>query len=609
MHISLRVSNRSIAKDIAASIQNEWLVILKNMKTTDVNLTRGRLVLSHPGLISPSELSSETGLSVNHIVRELLSNNIPIGYLAANQAGYLIEDYRAIEKETENDGTPITNSIVLNDAFEKGRPFTFEMSLKPINYKSTLKKILSFGHSDEAAFKIPDRKNALAVFDLPGIRLDTSNIVFSRLRYYSLSFSKISEPETNGKISMESSASATPPALPCICCRPEKGALRCSWIAENFIEKKSANWKPDEKKKMAGLCATFIELMNDPMIGELDRELIWRYESLLRRMPSDRYQAARRHKTDDAKTLIELADKNNEPRLSSLSVEKYMTAVSRMFSWALDSLILTANPARGAFEKGKRLARDQDERDKFENSELAAIFSVDWFKTGTGEKNKHGRYHQFRPYYYWLPLLGLYTGARLNEISQLYLSDIHSENGHIPYIDFNDRSDDDTKASDKSLKNRNSKRAIPIHPKLIALGLIDYAEALKKEGYTRLFPELKHSDIKGYGKAAGKWFNESLLSSKLKMPRNGRKTFHSFRHTFITALYNLDIPEDIQAQISGHSRGESMGARRYRKDAETERLLKYLEKVDFELPNIHSFKISDGLKAVMDALARKRPIE
>lgn len=52
--------------------------------------------------------------------------------------------------------------------------------------------------------------------------------------------------------------------------------------------------------------------------------------------------------------------------------------------------------------------------------------------------------------------------------------------------------------ADKSLKNINSQRQMPIHPELIKLGFLKYVEALKANGQERLFPELKHNEIKGY---------------------------------------------------------------------------------------------------------------
>ena len=74
---------------------------------------------------------------------------------------------------------------------------------------------------------------------------------------------------------------------------------------------------------------------------------------------------------------------------------------------------------------------------------------------------------------------------------------------------------------------------------------------------------------------------------------------------FKTALSELEVPADIQSQLAGHSRGNTITAARYRKDAEAERLLSYVKQICFELPPIIDFDVSDGLDAVKDALRRK----
>ncbi|MCZ5067667.1 integrase, partial [Escherichia coli] len=68
----------------------------------------------------------------------------------------------------------------------------------------------------------------------------------------------------------------------------------------------------------------------------------------------------------------------------------------------------------------------------------------------------------------------------MNELCQLYLSDIRmSENG-VSYLDFNLDSPDkvmDTEAeADKSLKTLNALRQVPIHPRLIELGFLEYVK-------------------------------------------------------------------------------------------------------------------------------------
>lgn len=356
-------------------------------------------------------------------------------------------------------------------------------------------------------------------------------------------------------------------------------------------------------------CGAFVELMNDPPLGALNRQLIWDYEVKLRKMPENRYSAARRHNTQNANQLLALAEEHGEARLSSASVQRYMDSLSSMFAWAVDNMILSINPAKGAIEKQKKLTREQDERAQFDKADIDKIFSAHWFSTGTGERNKRGRFHLFRPHFYWLPLLALYTGARLNELSQLYLNDIKTTESGIHYIDFNLDSADktDIDAPDKSLKTINSKRIIAMHPRLVELGLPSYARALSDAGFSRLFPELKYDSVKGYGKPAGSWFNERFLGKQLGMPRNGLRTFHSFRHTFITALSELEIPSDIQSQIAGHSRGTTITEVRYRKDAEAERLLNYIEQLTFQLPDITAFKIAEGVESIKHALMRKAP--
>jgi len=379
---------------------------------------------------------------------------------------------------------------------------------------------------------------------------------------------------------------------------------------EKFFEHKS-NWGLDQRKKMETCCGCFVELMDDPRLGTIDRDLIRRYVEKLRLMPSNRYQAARRHGTNDAAKLLELAEKYNEERLSEKTVESYLTMLAQAFRWAVAEDYLNKNPAEHISQKSRGVAvRAQDSRDVFDQHELNAIFSAEWFQYGGAKINKAGELTSFKPFYYWLPLLALYCGARLNELSQLYLSDIvEYEPGKI-FIFIDEATPDSTntknpiKADDKSVKNRNSKRVIPIHSKLIKLGLLDYKNALHSNGHDRLFPELKHDRIKGYGKAAGKWFNEYFLGTQLKFKRDGTKTFHSFRHTCITELIDNSAPENIISSIAGHERGSSMSLKRYGKDRAT-RLTPYIESLDFKLPTIQPFKVTEGIVAIKQALRRR----
>ena len=565
-------------------------------------LPEANVLMARKAVVSISELSAAIGLPAEHVLREVLNSNIPVVYEAHSLPGFLVDDFRKVDSESEIGG------FVINSAMDMGVHHAFSRFLKPFHLRDTLLNIIETGFSEEIVFRIPNQKWQAAFFDLPGIRVTAHTALILRIHADQF-FNPPSCPAPSSTFAKAyESQPLLNPELSYACCRPDRAKELVSSLMDQFLTRKQIKWKPDQQKRMATQCGAFVELMNDPPLGVLNRQLIWDYEIKLRKMPENRYSAARRHNTQDANKLLALAEKHGEARLSSASVQRYMDSLSSMFAWAVDNMILTINPAKGAIEKQKKLTREQDGRSKFGISDLEKIFSAHWFLTGTGERNKQGRFYQYRPHFYWLPLLGLYTGARLNELSQLYISDIRVTESGVNYIDFNlDNADKiDIDGSDKSLKTVNSKRIVPLHPHLIELGLPDYVQALSNAGYSRLFPELKRDEIKGYGKPAGSWFNERFLGKQLGMARDGMRTFHSFRHTFITALSELEVPSDILSQLAGHSRGDTITTVRYRKDTEADRLLNYVMPLNFLLPSIIPFKTSDGLDAIRDGLKRKK---
>jgi len=198
-------------------------------------------------------------------------------------------------------------------------------------------------------------------------------------------------------------------------------------------------------------------------------------------------------------------------------------------------------------------------------------------------------------------------------LAQLYIEDICVDVAGISYIDFNlvgeGKLDLDTtesrSTSDKSLKTINSQRTIPIHSCLINLGFLDYVEALRSAGHTRVFPELKFDETKGYGKAAGSWFNERYLGNTLGIPRDGRRSFHSFRHNYATALGAAHLATSLKSDLMGHSRSKALVESRYDKGASMAQFKEAIDALVYPLPMISKFDIKSGLEAIKHALNLK----
>ncbi len=366
-------------------------------------------------------------------------------------------------------------------------------------------------------------------------------------------------------------------------------------------------WGEDQTRRMTTEASLFRDLMGDPELGEIELETIDRYASRLAQLPTDIYLAKRRFGTDSLDDLIRIAEREGLERKRDATIKGHIGRLSEILAFGVRKHMLRFNPASD-YKRGDgrfNVPRAQDERHAFTSQELSLIFGQDWFTTGSGSFNRAG-WTTWRPHYYWLPLLGLFTGGRINELSQLYLSDILQSEGGQWYLDFNLTGTDKIDEKDKSLKTINALRVVPLHDRLVQLGLPEYVQALREAGHKRLFPELKRDPVKGYGKPASSWFNERFLGRTLGIERNGMKTFHSFRHTFLTATERLGTPERVMAQIAGHQRGDTESWNRYAKDRDANQLAPVVNGLAFpEVDGITPFIASEGIRAIRCAERQK----
>jgi integrase len=150
----------------------------------------------------------------------------------------------------------------------------------------------------------------------------------------------------------------------------------------------------------------------------------------------------------------------------------------------------------------------------------------------------------------WAMVLGLYTGARVGEIAQLFLRDFAIVDG-IPCVYFVADSDGQT------LKTKASKRLVPLHPDLIELGVWARVERLKEEGAERFFPDMRIDSHAGTGNAVSKGFAYYLKQLEV-VPRraNGRVGFHSLRKTVIQELQGSELSAERRRAFVGHEHGE-----------------------------------------------------
>jgi integrase len=225
-----------------------------------------------------------------------------------------------------------------------------------------------------------------------------------------------------------------------------------------------------------------------------------------------------------------------------------LSRLRTLLGWAYQNDLAPANVAEGISVKvadsgkGKRLP--------FALDELQAIFASPVYANGDRPKGGKGEAA------YWLPLLGLFTGARLEEIGQLRVSDVQrreypDQDGDMLagwFLHITESTDERGQAN--RIKNAASERLVPLHPELERLGFITYVEKLKDQ-QGRVFPDLVPNIYGRLTAKWGEWFSPYMRT--VCGITDKRKVFHSFRHTFKDYTRRAKMPEGIQRQLMGHA--------------------------------------------------------
>ena len=229
------------------------------------------------------------------------------------------------------------------------------------------------------------------------------------------------------------------------------------------------------------------------------------------------------------KTLTEVIESGDTYKtITAVTVNNRLRKLSAFMNWCKSNGYISENPLMGL---KVMTGSAKEARLSFESADLKILLNLSALRA---EARKH-------PWRYWLPLLGRFTGARLEELCQLHIADFLTLQG-VDCIRI-----DDGHESQK-LKNSSSRRTLPIHPALIALGLLDYVNAQRAQNSDRLFPELK--PVRGkLGHAPSKWFSRYRTKMGINDPK---KSFHSFRHTMIDDLREAQVQDSLIKRIAGH---------------------------------------------------------
>jgi integrase len=230
----------------------------------------------------------------------------------------------------------------------------------------------------------------------------------------------------------------------------------------------------------------------------------------------------------------------------------YLAAVRAVFSHGRASGRIEQDPSVGVV--APKLSRKEKQKQSkprfpFSTAYLNAFFASAWYQRGVNQWGRRSASLSGAARY-WVPVIALFHGLRLEEICQMSLRDVGYQSAVLA-LNVSEEEDD------QGLKNEASKRWIPVHQTLMNLGFEQYVREQREQqgvacapdtftadwhagqdnafaGRTgRLFPELTPVADNRFSNAFGKMFAR-FVRQEMKLPKGF--VFHSMRHSFKDAL-------------------------------------------------------------------------
>lgn len=319
-----------------------------------------------------------------------------------------------------------------------------------------------------------------------------------------------------------------------------------SQIWNLYRDEHGTGWTSKSKIEFDGQFKTILFVLSDLPVNHLDRTgCVKLRDALLNHVPPN-YAKKKEYRNLSYFQLAELGQGGLHPK----TVNKHLSLLSSIFKWAVRHSHTTTNPAEGLTIA--KTQRADEERKAYSVDDIQKIIN----NLRTGPKPA------------WIPIIAMYSGARREEICSLVPADIKLID-EIWCFDINEQ-------NDRHIKTEAGKRIVPVHPKLIELGLLQIIkEQPNKTNNLWNLPNWRGNYGKTYGNLFGKW-NRKYITDDPK------KVFHSFRHTVTDTLKQAGVSESVIAEIVGHE-NDNITTGRYGKRYKPALMLEALKSLDYRV--------------------------
>jgi len=302
----------------------------------------------------------------------------------------------------------------------------------------------------------------------------------------------------------------------------------------------------DQSRKVVALFDDFVG--GNAQISQLNRKNVREWKDKLFHWPVKAIES----KAFQGLSFLDAIERNKvvgKPVIQGKTINRYLSALGGFCNWLLANDYIREQVMAGMYLE---LNRKKKTVFPYSEGQLRQIFTSPLFHRCAGDKREHeaGKI-EVRDWRYWIPWIALYSGARLGEICQLQVSDVRQLHDvwifHIT----------EEGTGEKSVKTGGSERIVPVHSKLIELGLLSFHKRAEAMGHRQLFPEMQ-PDARGYisGKASS-FFGDYFKAIGVKTDRT--HNFHSLRHSVADAFRRAGYLDEQFGMLLGHTKASTTG--------------------------------------------------
>jgi len=313
---------------------------------------------------------------------------------------------------------------------------------------------------------------------------------------------------------------------PVVKAEPLRAGVTLLDVAERYLlERKLGH---GSEKNLKTVISRFIEIIGNKDIRLYTKKDIIAFKDTLARYP---WRVPDEDKGLSVEKIIKKHAKSRKIAPKTIN-DNYIGFIRVLFNYAVINDHCVNNPAIGV-----RMLNGEDKKDVKRLPFTAGQIQQNILESDLFRVKQNDRKMEYR----WLILLGIYTGARVEELACLRMEDIGVEDD-IPFIIIQPY-------KDHSLKTACSRRRVPIHPRLMReFGLNEYLKERRHEKF--LFPLMNDEKQKVVSKNFTAWFSRWLDKAGLSDPR---LCFHSFRHTFKSFGRSSGVEAGLLDALQGHA--------------------------------------------------------